>query len=96
MRPPALHLIGPDEPAPAAPVETVAQRIRSLQAEAKRLATDHVATFAALMADVEAMAAEINEGGAAFHEGARSVAREVGMHCESRRQILEALKGRGS
>lgn len=95
MRPPALHVVGLDEASPSAPSETAAQRIRSLQAESRRLAADHVATFAALMADLEAMAAEINEGGAAYAEGARSVAREVGMHCASRRGILEALKGRG-
>ena len=43
--------------------ETVAERVRSLQAEARQLAKDHIYAFTAAMSDLERMAAEIAEGG---------------------------------
>lgn len=92
MRMPNLHVVAPDEAAP--PVETVAQRIRSLQAEARRLAKDHIHALTASIAEVEAMAAEIAEGGDAYPAGVRDLARRFAEDCDARVQTLEAITAR--
>ncbi len=91
MRAPALHLATPED---AAALPTVAERVRALQAQARSLARDHTAAFAEKLAELQAMAVEINQGGDAFPGGVRGVAREVAMHAESRGQILATLNGR--
>ena len=42
--------------------ETVAQRVRRLQLEARQLAKDHIKALSAAMVEVETLAAEIAEG----------------------------------
>lgn len=46
--------------------ETVAQKVRRLQAEARQLAKDHVKAFTDAMTDLESLAAEIAGGGEAY------------------------------
>ena len=54
--------------------ETVAERVRRLQQEAKLLAKDHIRSLSAQMVVVEQMAAEIADGGEAYPPGVRELA----------------------
>ena len=74
--------------------ETVAERVRRLQAEAKQLAKDHIHALTAAIADVERMATEIAEGGDAYPAGVRDLARRFAEDAETRVQTLEAIASR--
>ena len=74
--------------------ETVAERVRRLQSEAKQLAKDHVRALSAAMVNVEQMAAEISEGGEAYPPGVRELASRLVEDLESRVQTLEAIVAR--
>jgi hypothetical protein len=74
--------------------ETVAQRVRRLQTEARQLARDHVHSLTAAMLEVEKMAAEIAEGGDAYPAGIRDLARRFVEDTEARVQTMEALAAR--
>ena len=77
-----------------AKAETVAERVRRLQAEAKELARDHIHALSAAMLDVEHMAAEIAEGGDAYPPGVRDLARRFVEDIDARVQTLEAITAR--
>ena len=82
-------------PAPAAAkAETVAERVRRLQAEARQLAKDHVRALSEAITNVEQMAAEIAAGGDAYPPGVRDLARRFVEDCGSRVQTLEAISAR--
>ncbi|WP_293900386.1 hypothetical protein [Phenylobacterium sp.] len=74
--------------------ETVAQRVQRLQAEARQLAKDHIKTFTTAMTDLEALAAEIAEGGDAYAPGIRDIARRLVDDLEARVQTLDAISAR--
>lgn len=74
--------------------ETVAQRVRRLQQEAKGLAKDHIRSLNQAIVDVEHLAAEIAEGGDAYPPGIRDLARRLVEDCEARVQTLEAITAR--
>lgn len=74
--------------------ETVAQRVRRLQAEAKQLAKDHVGSLTAAMAELEQLATEIADGGDAYAPGIRDIARRLAEDLGSRGQTLEAIAAR--
>jgi hypothetical protein len=74
--------------------ETVAQRVRRLQMEAKQLAKDHIRALNAALVEVEQLAAEIAEGGDAYPPGVRDLARRMVEDCEQRVQTLEAITAR--
>jgi hypothetical protein len=74
--------------------ETVAQRVKRLQAEARQLAKDHIRSLTEAMTSLEAMAAEIAEGGDAYAPGVREVARQLTEDLDSRVQTLEAISSR--
>jgi hypothetical protein len=78
----------------ATKTETVAQRVRRLQQEAKTLAKDHVRALNQAIVDVETLAAEIAEGGDAYPPGVRDLARRLVEDCEARVQTLEAIVAR--
>lgn len=90
---PSLSIVAP---AGTTKPETVAARVRRLQAEAKALAKDHVRELTAAIAELEVMAAEIAEGGDAYPPGVRDVARRLAEDCESRVQTLESIVARVS
>jgi hypothetical protein len=90
---PTLTVVNPTL---ASTSETVAQRIRRLQAEAKGLARDHVLALIAAMRDAESIAAEIAEGGDAYPAGIRDLARRFVDDADARVQTLEALIARQS
>jgi hypothetical protein len=74
--------------------ETVAQRVRRLQLEARQLAKDHIKALSAAMVEVETLAAEIAEGGDAYPPGVRDLARRLVEDVEARVQTLEAIVAR--
>lgn len=74
--------------------ETVAQRVRRLQAEARQLAKDHVASLSHAMLDLERIAVEIADGGDAYAPGIRDIARRLAEDLDSRVQTLEAISAR--
>lgn len=74
--------------------ESVAQRVKRLQAEAKQLAKDHIKALTAQIVAVEEMAAEIAEGGEAYPPGVRDLARRLVEDMDSRVQTLEAIVAR--
>jgi len=78
----------------AKPQPSVAERMQALQAEARRLATDHAGGMLAALTDLQALAAEIAAGGEAYPPGVRAVARDVAMACERHGQTLQAINGR--
>lgn len=80
--------------AAAAKSETVAQRVRRLQQEAKQLAKDHIKALGTAIVEVETLAAEIAEGGDAYPPGVRDLARRLVEDCEARVQTLEAIVAR--
>ena len=90
---PSLSVVVSNELATAKP-ETVAQRVRRLQSEARQLAKDHIHAFTAAMAEVGVTAAEIAEGGDAYPAGVRDLARRFAEDCDARVQTLEAITAR--
>lgn len=74
--------------------ETVADRVRALQLEAKGLARQHVQELERLLIEVEKMSAEIAEGGDAYPAGVRDIARRLAEDCEAKVQTLEAIVSR--
>lgn len=81
-------------PAPAPRAESVAERVRRLQAEAKQLAKDHIRSLSAQLVAVEELAAEIAEGGEAYPPGVRDLARRLVEDMDARVQTLEAIVAR--
>lgn len=79
---------------PAAPrvvEETVAERVRGLQAQARELAKDHVNALALAMMDAAKMAADIAEGGDAYPAGVRDLARRFAEDAENMSQSIIAI-----
>jgi len=93
---PSLSVVADNDVKTAATLksETVAQRVRRLQAEARQLAKDHIHALSAAMVEVETLAAEIAEGGDAYPPGVRDLARRLVEDCEARVQTLEAIVAR--
>jgi hypothetical protein len=90
---PSLSVVANNDLSPPK-AETVAERVRKLQAEARQLARDHIHAFTAAMTEVEKMAAEIAEGGEAYPAGVRDLARRFVDDCDARVQTLEAITAR--
>ncbi|MDP3175558.1 hypothetical protein [Phenylobacterium sp.] len=75
--------------------ETLSERIRRLQAEARNLAREHIMALQAALVAVERLSGEIAEGGEAYPPGVRDIARRLIEDCEARVQTLEAITKRG-
>lgn len=92
---PSLSVVADNDLKTSAPkAETVAQRVRRLQLEAKTLAKDHIRSLNQALVEVEQLAAEIAEGGDAYPPGVRDLARRLVEDCEMRVQTLEAITAR--
>ena len=92
---PSLSVVATNDLKTVTPkTESVAERVRRLQAEAKQLAKDHVKALATAMIELEQLAAEIAEGGDAYAPGVRDVARRLVEDLDSRVQTLEAIAAR--
>lgn len=91
----SLTVVADSDLASALPTtETVAQRIRRLQAETKILADEHVQSLAAALASIEQLAAEIAAGGDAYRPGVRDLARRIAEEADARAQTLSAIGAR--
>lgn len=77
-------------------VETMAQKVRRLQAEAKGLAREHVQELQRLLIAVERTAGEVSGGGEAYPSGVRELARQLAEDTEARLQTLSAIISRSS
>ena len=53
------------------PIVSVAERVRSLQAEARAMARNHIAELERVLEEAVVLAEEIGEGGEAYPVGAR-------------------------
>ena len=91
---PSLSVVADNDLKTSPKAETVAERVRRLQAEAKELARDHIRALSEAMLGVEQMAAEIAEGGDAYPPGVRDLARRFVEDVEARVQTLEAITAR--
>jgi hypothetical protein len=91
---PSLSVVADNDLKTTPKQETVAERVRRLQAEAKQLAKDHVRSLSAALVNVEQLALEISEGGEAYPPGVRDLARRMVEDCETRVQTLEAIVSR--
>ena len=74
--------------------EPVAARVRRLQTEPRQLARSHVEAFTAALAQAQAMADEIANGGEAYPAGVRDLARRFAEDTEARVQTLATIAGR--
>lgn len=90
---PSLSVVTNNDLTPAK-AETVAERVRRLQAEAKQLAKDHIHSLTDAMIEAERLAAEIAAGGEAYPAGVRDLARRFVDDCSARVQTLEAITSR--
>jgi hypothetical protein len=75
-------------------VESLSNRIRRLQAEAKGLAREHICALEAALVEVERLAAEIADGGEAYPAGVREISRRLAEDCEHKVQAIEAISRR--
>ena len=92
---PSLSVVSDNDRKTLVPMaETVAQRVRRLQAEARQLAKDHVRSLSAAMSELELLAAEIADGGEAYAPGIRDIARRLAEDLDSRVQTLDAISAR--
>lgn len=91
---PSLSVVADNDLKTSPKTETVAERVRRLQAEAKQLAKDHIRSLSAQIVAVEQMAAEIADGGEAYPPGVRDLAGRLVQDLESRVQTLEAIAAR--
>jgi predicted N-formylglutamate amidohydrolase len=78
----------------AAPVESVAQKVRRLQIEAASLAREQVLTLEHALAEVTRLSMEIADGGEAYPVGARELARRLAEDADASAKTLEMILSR--
>ncbi len=71
--------------------ESVADRVKRLQAEAHMLAREEVEGLEALLSTATAKATEIAKGGEAYPAGVRELAERLADDLEGRNQTLKAI-----
>jgi hypothetical protein len=92
---PSLSVVADNDLKSTSPkTETVAERVRRLQQEARLLAKDHIRSLSVQMMAVEQIAAEISEGGEAYPPGVRELASRLVEDIDARVQTLEAIVSR--
>lgn len=92
---PSLSVIAAGGAAPAhSTAETVAERVRRLQAEARQAARDHSRALIAAVAELEVIAEEIAAAGAPYPAGVVNEARVLAGECAQRVERLTAILGR--
>lgn len=99
---PVLTLVGgaagEDPPPPYAlgrKPETVAERVRRLQAEARLLAREEVEALEIVLHEAARRAGEIAAGGDAYPVGAREIARQLAEELPLKAASLKLLVGKG-
>jgi hypothetical protein len=81
-------------PDAAAPAETVAEKVRRLQAEAASLAREQVQSLERALAEVTRLSVEIVDGGEAYPVGARELARRLAEDSRATARTLDLLLNR--
>ena len=89
----ALSVVS-DNPTPETAPESISERVRRLQEEARDLAREHVRALEAALAQVARLSSEVAGGGEAYHVGVRELASRLAEDCDAQRQTIEALMGR--
>ena len=87
----ASHLTVISPPAPGTSSEPLAERIKRLQAEAQKLARDHVTDLELALERVSHLATEIAHGGESYPIGARDICRRLAEDSAWRVATLEAI-----
>ncbi len=82
------------EATPPARLESISDRVKRLQAEARSLAREHVLALQAALGEVERLAAEVASGGEAYPAGVRELARRTAEECEAKAQTITMLSQR--
>jgi hypothetical protein len=73
--------------------DSIADKMRRLRAEARAHARDHAQIFARALANLEALAADIAEGGEAYPVGVRETARVLTSELnDARLQVVSLLE----
>jgi hypothetical protein len=91
---PSLSVVATNGAPITTKTESVSERVKRLQEEAKQLARDHIKALTAAIEQVEHMAAEVSDGGDAYPPGVRDVARRLVEDMGARAQTLEAIVAR--
>lgn len=77
--------------APMTAAPSLAQRVQQLQAEARRVAHDHVELLRANLMQTRQLASEIAAGGDAYPVGVRELARRLAEESAAEAQTLQAI-----
>jgi hypothetical protein len=89
----ALSIVADNAAHDAAP-ESISERVRRLQDEARGLAREHIRSLEMALTEVSKLSREIAGGGDAYHVGVRELATRIAEDVEAQRQTIEALMGR--
>jgi len=93
-----LRVVAADPSPESAPAPTtgasLSERVRALQAEARRLAGEHVEALAGSLLETQRLAAEIAEGGDIYPPGVRDLATRLCEESAAKAQTLAAIMGR--
>jgi hypothetical protein len=81
------------ETATGAPA-SLSQRVGQLQAEAKRLAGEHIDALRANLIQTQQIADEIARGGDAYPPGVRDIARRLGEDSVAKALMIEGIMAR--
>ncbi|HEX7758528.1 MAG TPA: hypothetical protein VF459_03445 [Caulobacteraceae bacterium] len=73
---------------------SLADRVLQLQAEARGLAREHIASLEAALHQTEALAEEIARGGDAYPPGIRDIARRLSQDSAAKALMIDAIVGR--
>lgn len=73
---------------------SLTERVQQLQAEAKRLAGEHVDALRASLLQTQRIAEEIAQGGEAYPAGVRDIARRLGEDSTARALTIEGIMAR--
>jgi hypothetical protein len=91
-----LRIVTLDSPAPslAESLAGLAGRVLQLQAEARRLAREHIAGLEASLLRTQVLADEIAQGGEAYPPGVRDIARRLAQDSTAKALMIDAIMGR--
>ncbi|MDB5457394.1 MAG: hypothetical protein JWP92_2979 [Caulobacter sp.] len=89
----SLRVVAAPLPTQAAPA-SLGARVHQLQAEAKRLAGEHVDLLTASLIESQKIADEIAQGGDAYPPGVRDIARRLAEDAAAKALMIEAIMAR--
>ncbi len=75
-------------------IESMGQRAARLQAEAKQVAKDHIASLSAAMREVSALADEVSQGGDIYPAGVKDAAARLIKDMLDRAESIDAIVAR--